>query len=187
MNLMWLFHAPRSLQGLSENSVGTLRELCGHSLGPLRELSGNPKGQKPMVCARLSRFFARRMSAFRDGKVIAKQWKWRAKVWESIEKGYPETRNLMQRLPRKLLFWTNLGSCVVMFGWYFILLEVTLHGNQWIQDDFSWRWGDLFVLLELPGNSAGIPGKLQKPKIHDLRKGFRVFGKVHDFVMEKWP
>ena len=43
------------------------------------------------------------------------------------------------------------------------------------------------MLLELPGNSAGTPRKLQKPKIPTLRKGFRVFGKAHDFVMERLP
>ena len=55
-------------------------ELCANSAGTLRELSGNSKGQNPMVCARLLRFYARRMSAFLDEKVITKQRKWHAQV-----------------------------------------------------------------------------------------------------------
>ena len=168
MNLMWLFHAPRSLQGLSENSVGTLRELCGNSLGPPRELSGNPKGQKPMVCARLSRFLARRMSAFRDGTVIAKQWKWRAKVWESIEKRLSQNVEFNGKVTPKV---TILDQFVQLCGDVWVIFHPVGGDFAWKSMDSGWLFMTLRWLFDAPWtpreHSAGTPRKLPKPKIHD--------------------
>jgi hypothetical protein len=39
--------------------------------------------------------------------------------------------------------------------------------------------------LNSQGTLRELPGSSNSPKIHDLRKGFRVLGKAHDFVMGK--
>ena len=56
-------------------------------------------------------------------------------------------------------------------------------------NEFRMTFHDAEVTFLCSSNSQGtlreLPGSSKSPKIHDLRKGFRVFGKAHDFVMEK--
>mgnify|MGYP003718191475 CR=1 FL=1 len=190
MNSESLFHASEVTLSCSGKSPGTLWELCGNSAGTLWDLSGNspgtPKAKSP--------WFAQSFQDFWQGawaRSVMEKWS------RSNENDAPKSGKASKRLARKVVFNGKVSSKVTIldkFG--------QLCGDVWVifhpvGGDFAWksmnsgwlfmtlRW--IFMLLELPGNSAGTPRKLQKPQIHDLRKGFRVFGKAHDSVMEKWP
>ena len=58
-------------------------------------------------------------------------------------------------------------------------------------NEFRMTFHDAEVTFSCSLNSQGtlreFPGSSKSQRIHDLRKGFRVFGKAHDCVMEKLP